>query len=303
MANTKSKSSSAPSAFVVGAPRCGTTALCNFLGQHPDVFMPYIKEPHYFGSDLTTRRGFPTLDMYLTLFREGKGNLCMEGSTWYLYSRCAAKELHNFNPDAKIIIMVRNPTELVQSWHAHAVVVGIQDQMALRDALALEHTRREGKAIPLNSPREKLLYTDIPRFAEQIERYYSVFSPEQIHIIIYDDFKKNNQAVVADTFSFLGVDTGFLPAFDKINASGKTKNRLFRDLLEYQPESVRKLVRAVTSRKLRTGVKDKLRELNTTYPSQNTIDQEANEFLKAQFRGEVQLVSELLGRDLSHWSK
>ena len=291
-----------PRAFVVGAPRCGTTALCNFLGQHPDIFMPYVKEPHYFGSDLTTRRGFPTLESYLTLFRDGQGKLCMEGSTWYLYSRCAAQELFEFDPDAKIIIMIRNPTELVRSWHAHALLAGVQDQTRLEDALALEDERRQGKALPPNSPREKLLYTDIPRFTEQIERYQKVFSPEQLHIITYDDFKEDNAAVVADTFSFLGVDPSFVPIFDKINASGEVKSPLFRTLLEHQPESVRKLIRTVIPRRLRTDIKQRLRQLNTGYPSQNPVDGNVEQRLKETFQGEVASVSNLLGRDLTSWN-
>lgn len=299
---TRTRSAPSPSAFVVGAPRCGTTALCNFLGQHPDIFVPYVKEPHYFGQDLTTRRGFPDLETYLKLFRDGEDKLCLEGSTWYLYSRCAAKELHGFNPDAKIIIMVRNPTELIRSWHAHAVVVGVQDQTSLEDALEREPERREGKAIPVDSAREKLLYTDIPRFTEQITRYYETFGREQIHIIIYDDFKKDNLAVVADTFHFLGVETDFVPIFDKINASGKIKSRIFRNLLEHQPERVRKLVRAVTPRKLRTSVKHNLRQLNTTYPSQEAANREVDRYLKAHLSGEVQSLSELLGRNLLHWN-
>ena len=292
-----------PQAFVVGAPRCGTTALCNFLGQHPDVFMPYVKEPHYFGSDLTTRRGFPTLESYLTLFRDGQGKLCMEGSTWYLYSRCAAQELFDFDPDAKIIIMVRNPTDLVRSWHAHALLAGVQDQTRLEDALALEDERRNGKALPQGSPREKLLYTDIPRFTEQIERYQKVFSPEQLHIITYDDFSADNAAVVEGTFRFLGVDPSFVPTFDKINASGETKSPLFRTLLEHQPEGVRKLIRAVTPRRFRTGLKDKLRQLNTVYPAKKPVEGDVEQFLKKTFHDEVKSVSDLLGRDLTYWNE
>lgn len=264
--------------------------------------MPYVKEPHYFGSDLTTRRGFPTLESYLSLFKDGQGTLYMEGSTWYLYSRCAAQELFDFDPDAKIIIMVRNPADLVRSWHAHALLAGVQDQTRLEDALALEDARRDGKALPQGSPREKLLYTDIPRFTEQIERYQKVFSPEQLHIITYDDFSADNAAVVADTFRFLGLDPSFVPTFDKINASGETKSPLFRTLLEHQPESVRKFIRAVTPRRFRTGLKDKLRQLNTVYPPKKPVEGDVEQFLKETFRGEVQSVSNLLGRDLTSWN-
>ncbi len=265
--------------------------------------MPYVKEPHYFGSDLTTRRGFPTLKSYLTLFREGQGKLCMEGSTWYLYSHCAAQELSTFDPDAKIIIMVRNPSDLVRSWHAHALLAGVQDQTRLEDALALEDARRSGKALPRGSPREKLIYTDIPRFTEQIRRYQQVFSPEQLHIITYDDFSADNAAVVADTFGFLGVDPSFVPKFDKINASGETKSPLFRTLLEHQPESVRKFIRSVTPRRFRTGLKDRLRQFNTVYPPKKPVEGDAQQFLKATFRDEVESVSKLLGRDLTSWNE
>lgn len=291
-----------PSAFVVGAPRCGTTALCYFLGQHPAIFLPYIKEPHYFGSDLTTRRGFPNLETYLSLFAEAGTKLCIEGSTWYLYSRCAANEIHTFDPHAKIIIMLRNPSDLIRSWHAHALTVGIQDETSLAKALALEPERRKGSSLPLDSPLEKLLYTEIPAFTEQIRRYTKIFRPEQIHVIIYDDFRADNQKTVADTLRFLGVAADFVPKFDKINASGETKSYLVRNLLEHQPERVRSLVRAALPRKLRTNVKNAVRQMNTEYPLKNEVDAEVDRWLRQHFRAEVQTLSQLLERDLSHWS-
>lgn len=298
---TNTPSTPAPSAFVVGAPRCGTTALCDFLGQHPAIFVPYIKEPHYFGSDLTTRRGFSSLETYLALFTEAGNKLCLEGSTWYLYSRCAAREIHTFNPRAKIIIMVRNPSELIRSWHAHALSVGVQDEASLANALGLEAERRSGAALPHSSPLEKLLYSEIPKFTEQIGRYYRVFKPEQIKIIVYDDFKADNQKTVADTFRFLGVNADFIPTFDKINASGKTKSRIVSRLLEHQPENVRYLVRVVVPRRLRTHVKNTMRQLNTGYPPKNDVDLEIDQRLRKHFRAEVQTLSALLERDLSHW--
>ena len=106
-----------PDFFVVGAPKCGTTAICAYLGQHPEVFIPRIKEINFFGSDLTGLRSARNLNEYLAFFEPGDGKCCGEGSTWYLFSKTAASEIHRHNPSAKIIIMLRDPVEAMYSLH------------------------------------------------------------------------------------------------------------------------------------------------------------------------------------------
>ena len=110
-----------PNLFIIGAPKCGTTSIYSFLKQHPEIYMPDFKEPHYFGSDLNKKKGvyIDTEEEYLSLFIESKNEIFIgEASTYYLYSNLAPMEIFKFNPDSKIIIALRNPIDLIYSLHS-----------------------------------------------------------------------------------------------------------------------------------------------------------------------------------------
>jgi hypothetical protein len=105
-----------PDFFIVGAPKSGTTAMYFYLKQHPEIFMPERKELHFFGSDFFAPHFVRDLKEYLKFF-EGADNKKRigEASVWYLYSKRAAFEIKEFNPDADIIIMLRNPVDMMYS--------------------------------------------------------------------------------------------------------------------------------------------------------------------------------------------
>jgi len=108
-----------PDLFIVGAPRSGTTALYEYLRSHPDIFMCTPKEPNYFSFDMNRPRAANTEEEYLRLFKNAHEKVAGEASVWYLYSKVAIAEIMRFNPDAKIIAMVRSPIDWFRSWHAH----------------------------------------------------------------------------------------------------------------------------------------------------------------------------------------
>jgi hypothetical protein len=290
-----------PGAFVVGAPRCGTTALVSFLGQHPEVFVPYVKEPHHFGRDLTGRRGFEREDDYLALFAEAGERLALEGSTWYLYSRTAAREIHAFSPDARIVVMLRDPVQLLRSWHAHVVLLGIEDIEDFAEALAAEGARAEGQGLRQDASIEKLRYRRIPRFAEQLERYFDTFGRERVLVVLHEDFRRDNAGTVARVFEFLGVDPGFVPSFETVNAHAGVRSRTVRRLIEHQPEAVRALVRRLLPARTRHALRDRLRQANTQPRAREAGDAALDAALRTEFAPEVERLEALLGRDLSAW--
>src|SRR5262249_50339658 len=149
-----------PDLFIVGAPRCGTTAMYTYLGQHPDIFMSARKEPHFFGTDFSS----PALDRdeqtYLALFTGARNETrAGEASVFYLCSRRAAKEIHAFSPSARIIIMLRNPVEMMYSLHSRHVLTGNEDINDFGTALAAAAERKRGLHLPATFPPvEFLLY-------------------------------------------------------------------------------------------------------------------------------------------------
>src|SRR5271157_2660061 len=105
-----------PNLFVLGAPKCGTTALCNYLRQHPDIYVP-PKEMHFFGSDLSfLNKPRVTADVMRTTYEGSQGlRYRSDCAIWYLYSQTAAEEISQVSPDARCIALLRSPAEMVYS--------------------------------------------------------------------------------------------------------------------------------------------------------------------------------------------
>lgn len=138
-----------PDFFIVGAPKSGTTAMHEYLGQHPDIFMPKVKESHHFATDLLPPNRpnsyYRSIDNYLAIFKGARNEKIVgESSVFYLYSKTAAKNIYEFNKDSKILIMVRNPTEWLESYHSQLVYNGDEDILDLCEALKAEEEQKRG---------------------------------------------------------------------------------------------------------------------------------------------------------------
>ena len=138
-----------PDFFIVGAPKCGTTALCDYLNQHPQVYVSANKEPFYFGSDLPGHLDW-TQQNYLALFEPAGERTCGEASVWYLYSKSAAQEIRTFNPEARIIIMLRNPVEMAYAMHNQGLYNLTEDIEDFDEAVKATERRSQGLDIPAN---------------------------------------------------------------------------------------------------------------------------------------------------------
>jgi hypothetical protein len=204
-----------PDFFIVGQAKSGTTALYEMLLGHPAIFMPDLKEPEFFASDL--RRRFQpvmagplpdTLEEYLDLFTGAQPEqLVGEASAFYLSSHAAASSIVQHNPAARIVAVFREPASFLRSLHLQHLQNHNEDQRDLRRALALEGKRRAGRSIPRRSYRPQILqYSDHVRYTEQLTRYHDVFPREQVLVLIYDELRADNVATVNRIFRFLGVD-------------------------------------------------------------------------------------------------
>jgi len=203
-----------PNFFIVGAPKSGTTSLHNYLSEHPDVFMSRNKEPCFLAPDFFSPAYPQTEEEYLRCFEGYSGESRVgESTSTYLYSKLAAKRIHEYAPDAKIIAMVRNPVDLVLSLHAQRLKEGNENIARLDDALEAESDRRQGKRIPVGFryPKEYLLYREYGKYAEQLKRYFREFGRESIHVVIFEDFKRDTVSEFAKVCHFLNISTKFKP--------------------------------------------------------------------------------------------
>ena len=216
-----------PNFFIVGAPKCGTTAMYEYLKQHPDIFMPVVKEPRFFGARPETRR-FKTEQDYLQLFKGVQHEKRIgEASPSYLRAPRAAAEIQAFCPDAKIIVMLRSPVDLIHSAFFQSKASGTEEQETLEEALARSHsaeTLRDGK-----TPRPN--YLSYAHFVEPLKRYFDIFGRENVHVIIFDDLKENTPEVYRQTLAFLEVDPSFQPEFAVVNAAKQVRSPALQRIL------------------------------------------------------------------------
>lgn len=287
-----------PNFFIVGAPKCGTTAMNDYLAKHPDIFIPEIKEVHFFGRDLEITKGALRDEAaYLELFDGVNEPVAGEASVWYLYSRTAAKEIHAFNPDAKIIVMLRNPPDMLYSQHSQFLYNGNEDIEDFREALAAEPERKAGRRIPASAHLvDGLFYSETVKYAEQLGRYFDTFGRENVHVILYDDFRADLGGTYRGVLKFLGVREDFTPEFAVINPNKRARSKFLRDFVQEPPESIKRLSRVFFPRSLRQRVMKGLDRANIRYEARQPLDPELRRELEHRFAPEVEKLEALLGR-------
>lgn len=216
--------------FIVGAPKSGTTALANFLSQHPNLCMANPKETGYFADDFRqesdTFHGserYPFVrseEQYQQLFSHCGRGLRGEASTNYLYSANAARNIFKHNPDAKIIVMLRNPVTFLHSLHMQFVNEAREDEPDFAGALALQDERRRGSRIPKNAIcPSHYQYFDWAKYSAQIQRYFDLFERKNILIIVAEEFQKDNEKHFLQVLKLLDVSNGFIPEFKTVHGS------------------------------------------------------------------------------------
>ena len=295
-----------PEFLIVGAPRCGTTALYDYLKQHPQVFMPETKEVHFFGSDLDFKMPNFKLDAneYQALFSGANPGVCRgEASVWYLYSELAAKEIAGQCPGARIIVMLRNPVDVMYSLHSQFVYEGNEDIRSFEEALEAEADRRRGQRIPPSAYFARgLLYRRVVGFDLQLKRFLQVFDREQIHVVMYDDFKKDTAASYREVARFLDVRDDFVPFFRVVNPNKRVRSRFLQRLMLQQTTLARRLSSLLRiPRRWRKFINSRIRELNTRFVRREPMQPELRARLLGEVREEIESLGELLKRDLGPW--
>ena len=218
-----------PNFFIIGAPKCGTTALCQYLDEHPKIFISTPKEPHYFATDFPKMMHVNKADDYFELF-ESADKECVaigEGSVWNFYSEVAVKNIINFDKDAKIIVMLRNPVDLVYSMHSQHLVTLDENEDDFINAWALQSERKKGNKLPPKCREPKLLqYGVFGKLGDQLERLYSTVPKEQVHVIVFDEFTLDTRGCYENVLKFLGVASDNRSEFPRINENKAHKKQI-----------------------------------------------------------------------------
>ncbi|MFQ5334771.1 MAG: sulfotransferase domain-containing protein [Flavobacteriales bacterium] len=292
-----------PDFFIVGAPKCGTTFLNDYLHAHPDIFMAK-KEIHFFGSDLGIIQPPLSEEQYLAYFSEGAHSALLgESSAWYLFSKRAAREIHAFNPRSKIIIMLRNPVDMIRSLHRQFIFDLDEHEPDFERAISLEGERRAGKKLPDSKNFNKLpSYIESATYAPQLKSYLDVFGREAVHIILFEDIAENAHEVYSGALQFLGAPP-FVPArFEAKNVGRDLKNLHLHRTIDRPSPAVKTIVRTlIPSKRSREKIAAFLYRRNIRYVAATPISEAMEKKLAGIFEQDIREVEKLIGRNLQHW--
>ncbi|MGH9894721.1 MAG: sulfotransferase family protein [bacterium] len=272
-----------PDFFVVGHPKCGTTALYKMLGAHPQIFMP-VKEPRFFSPDVKPRTR--SLQEYLDLFAGvAPGQVIGEADPHSLTSRVAPSAIAAHNPAARIIALFREPASFLQSLHLQQLRSHPETVKDLRSAIDL--------------------YIDYTHYAEQLHRYRAALPENQILVVIYDDFRQDNPGTLRQVLDFLGVEsTCFLPTIESNSSFAYRRplaNTMLLHLLKGEHPAfspLQHVLKTVIPRPARqAAIKGFKRRI--ARPSPPHCDEALAAELRRRFKPEVVQLGDLLGRDLA----
>ena len=309
-----------PNFLIVGAVKAGTTSLHEYLQMHPQVYMSPVKETNYFSDadmlfdhfNVDYRQDINvaldkylagpmdtkihiahvrTAEQYALLFKNVSNELAIgEVSNSYLYCPGTAARIRAELPDAKIVMILRNPIERLYSQFLMNVKLG---KIAERDLLK-EIAADQAKAI--KGWGVSHLYLEVGAYYAQVKRYFDLFPKEQIKVMFYDDYKLDPKAAMRDLFTFLGVDPAFEPDMSqRYNEAGMPRF----GKLNYWLTQIG--VYGLVKRLFSAGLKEKLKSLIYTRKNIPTIQPEEKAWLVEYYKVDVQNLSKLINKDLNHW--
>lgn len=306
-----------PGFFIIGAAKAGTTSLYEYLKQHPDVFFSPVKEPNYFSTDIdiknfsaTYRKNtFLDVDAYfskepleplqLTYVRQEEhyrklfekatdSQVAGEASTSYMVSEVAAENIYHYNPDARIIAVLRNPVDRAFSHYLMALRYG-HTTLSFREAVEKDMNRKN-KGIGVSE-----MFIEAGMYGRQLERYYRIFPDNQIKVLFFSDLVEDTARTLKEVQQFLGVrpadldcktvhNTGKVPRFPRLNkylVDSGVKNVMKKLIPERTMELFKQKLMA-------SGKKEQLMP-------------EDRAFMTEIYRQDILRLAELINTDLTYW--
>ena len=286
-----------PNFFILGAPKCGTTSLWSWLRAHPNVFMTDIKEPTFFSYD--DHLGVSNLSDYQELFRDAIDSHAAvgEASVWYLSSPVAVQNILQYQPEARFIVLVRNPIEMAVGLHSEMLISGRENTPSFRTAWHLQDERRQGRRIPaFGGPHRCFLYGDICLLGAQLERLLAVVKGNRVLAVVLDDIQENPRREYLKILAFLAVSDDGRVNF-QVENSARILRRPWLARSQFITTQVKKKLHIKVGPKLLRSVYSR----NIVEAERPELDQDTYNVLKEQFTRDVDLLGGLLGRNLRHW--
>lgn len=283
--------------FIVGAPKAGTTSLYHYLSEHPQVEMSSQKEPDYFSDKAINEQGMyytknrvNSLAKYESLFVQKESVVYGEASVSYLFYENVPEDIKKYNPNAKIIIMLRNPIERAFSHYLMDYRLGLISD-SFENVLAKKSKHK-------NAHLFYQQYIEVSKYSKQIQRYLDFFEKDSILFIDYEDLKINVSKTVDQVYNFLHISTEFAADINtKHNTFTMPKNKVIR--LIYSFVFLRKILTFLFPIYL---VKN-IRVLLFKSDKKPELLKETRSLLKRIFNDDIKNLEEVLSKDYSKWIK
>jgi hypothetical protein len=297
-----------PNFFIIGAARSGTSSLDRYLSQHPEIYIPPKKEMHFFAHDLfppcfkgpgvegLNRSLIRNEHQYAQLFAGAIGAKAIgESSAFYLCFPSTAERIAQAVPDAKIIILLREPADRTYSAYMFLVRDG-RETLGFEEGLNREEERRQKGFEPM------WWYKELSLYYKQVKHYLEVFGTQRVKVLLYDELFANPGQALRDVFTFLGVkEDVVIDTSVRYNVAGNPKSPRLYALLKhfiYTPGPLEKLVKSLVPQHLRQVWAS---EAMGMLPRPVPVDPQIHAQLKTYFAEEVRKLEDLLHRDLLCW--
>jgi hypothetical protein len=292
-----------PNLFIVGAQKCGTTAVAEYMRSHPEIFVPLQKEPWFWGGDL--ERNFKKIDRtYYESMYEGAGasKYLLDASPLYIKSTSFIHEIQAEVDNPKIIVMLRNPIELVYSLFFQLKYNREENAKDFPAALSLQEDRKNNPVLtseflfPINAQ-----YFEVGKNCQQVIKLIEVFGIKNVHIVLFDDLKENSAQEYKKILEFLELPDVEPESYKIVNPHKVSRTKSLNKLATSPPKWMGALSSIFLSKETRWKIRQYIKNKNTIYTTREKMTGASKKQLTQVFREEIESLSTLLDRDLSHW--
>lgn len=293
-----------PNTFLIGAQKAATTSFYNWLSQHPEICAPIaVKDYAFFTRDEYYSKGPEHLSEFYTEEYSGE-KIVMQGSVHYIYFEEALARIKDFNPEAKFILILRNPVERAISAYEYAVKFNYE-YLEIEEAFDKEQVRLTDDDVRV---RSELTYKHHGLYFKQILVFLKYFRKEQIKIILFDDVAAQPLRVLKNTFAFLEVDQDFKPEVKSLNTTGRVKNKKLQKIAfgdgKLRNFMVKKVLPFFISEKAKANLRWKVIDMNTETAASDYIKNTSPKLLSELYnfyREDIEQLEAFLDRDLRNW--
>lgn len=284
-----------PDFIFLGGHKCGTTSLHYYLDQHPEIYMPSIKGQDFFSREGNVNKEgnfgqFATLEKYQEIY-QGMTNEKVAGevSSVYLYSEKACKNIKKYRPNAKLLVILRNPVDRAFASFSNRVILKkseLNEQINLREIF------------------DKTEILDRGFYAEKLKLYYDNFDSKQIKILLFDWLIKDKERYFSNIFEFIGVNPDFMPDTSVIlRKGGKIENKFINNILtkeNFATSLIKSIIKPFTTPEQRLEIH---RQLTTKFRKKTPLPKELRVELNSFYRQEILNLQDLINMDISDWLK